>query len=131
MLHYLSEWSMKEIGQFFNMSVSAVESRIRRAREVLKQHLALARDFEHYFHTHRLGRDFEQQVSEQVLKRAGHFYIPVTDKRQATAWFILHFHPETSRHGNPVSWQTIKTNPFFIQIINNTYKFLHVSSKSI
>ncbi|MCV4234565.1 RNA polymerase sigma factor [Virgibacillus sp. LDC1] len=48
-LHYLSEWSMKEIGQFLNMSVSAVESRIRRAREVLKQHLA--RDFEHYFHT--------------------------------------------------------------------------------
>ncbi|OIB01348.1 RNA polymerase subunit sigma-24 [Paenibacillus sp. LC231] len=99
-LHYLSEWSMKEIGQFLNMSVSAVESRIRRAREVLKQHLA--RDFEHYFHTHRLGRDFEQQVSEQVLKRAGHFYIPVTDKIQATAWFILHFHLETSRHGNPV-----------------------------
>lgn len=99
-LHYLSEWSMKEIGQFLNMSVSAVESRIRRTREVLKQHLA--RDFEHYFHTHRLGRDFEQQVSEQVLKRAGHFYIPVTDKIQATAWFILHFHLETSRHGNPV-----------------------------
>ena len=39
---------------------------------------------------------------EQVLKRAGHFYIPVTDKIQATAWFILHFHLETSRHGNPV-----------------------------
>lgn len=48
-LHYLSEWSMKEIGQFLNRSVSDVESRIRRAREVLKQHLA--RDFEHYFHT--------------------------------------------------------------------------------
>lgn len=99
-LHYLSEWSMKEIGQFLNMSVSAVESRIRRAREVLKQHLA--GDFEHYFLTHRLGRDFEQQISEHVLKRAGHFYIPVTDKGQATAWFILHFHLGTSRHGNPV-----------------------------
>lgn len=99
-LHYISGWSMKEIGQFLQMSVSAVESRMRRAKEVLKGHLA--GDYEQYFHSQRLGREFEQKVSEQVLKRAGHFYVPVTDKERSTAWFIQHFHLETSRHGNPV-----------------------------
>ncbi|WP_235426980.1 RNA polymerase sigma factor [Cohnella kolymensis] len=78
-LHYLSDWPMKDIGQFLNLSVSAVESRIRRARETLKLHLSA--DFEPFFRTYRLGRDFEQRVAEQVLKRMGHFYIPVTNKK--------------------------------------------------
>jgi RNA polymerase sigma-70 factor, ECF subfamily len=97
-LHYLSDWSMKEISAFLNLSVSAVESRIRRARETLKRYLA--DDFEPYFRPYRLGRDFEQLVCEQVLKRMGHFYIPVTDKKQTTDWFICHFHLRKNAHGN-------------------------------
>ncbi|MCM3041280.1 sigma-70 family RNA polymerase sigma factor [Paenibacillus motobuensis] len=97
-LHYLSDWSMKEISQFLNLSVSAVESRIRRARDTLKRYLA--DDFEPFFHPYRLGRDFEQMVCEQVLKRMGHFYIPVTDKKQTTDWFICHFHLRINSHGN-------------------------------
>jgi RNA polymerase sigma-70 factor, ECF subfamily len=97
-LHYLSDWSMKEIGRFLNLSISAVESRIRRARETLK--LSLADDFETYFRPYRLGREFEQMVCEQVLIRMGHFYIPVTDKKQTTDWFICHFHLRIDTHGN-------------------------------
>lgn len=97
-LHYLSEWSIKEISQFLNLSVSAVESRIRRAKETLKRFLA--DDFESYFRPHRLSHDFEQRVCEQVLKRMGHFYIPVADKKQTTDWFICHFHLNINTHGN-------------------------------
>ncbi|SFL36814.1 RNA polymerase sigma-70 factor, ECF subfamily [Paenibacillus sp. 1_12] len=97
-LHYLSDWSMKDIGQFLNLSPDAVESRIRRAREKLK--LYLADDFEAYFRTYRLDRDFEQIVCEHVLRSVGHFYIPVTNKKQTTAWFFRHFQLGMTIHGN-------------------------------
>ncbi|RIE03123.1 sigma-70 family RNA polymerase sigma factor [Cohnella faecalis] len=96
-LHYLSDWSMKEIGRFLNLSLSAVESRIRRSRESLKR--VLADDFELYFRPHRLGSDFGQAVCEQLLKRMGHFYIPVTNKKQTTDWFVRHFQLGTTARG--------------------------------
>lgn len=97
-LHYVSEWSMKEIGRFLNLSLSAVESRIRRARELLKRQLA--DDFEPYFRTQRLDRAFEQKVMERVLKSMGHFYIPVLNRERSQDWFIRHFCLGVSRHGN-------------------------------
>ncbi|MDP5274883.1 sigma-70 family RNA polymerase sigma factor [Chengkuizengella axinellae] len=97
-LYYLSDWTMKEISDFLNLSVSAVESRIRRAKEKLKHFLS--EDFDSYFLPHRLGRDFEQTVCEQILKKMGHFYIPVTNKIRTTDWFISHFHLRRSTHGN-------------------------------
>ncbi|AJY77634.1 RNA polymerase subunit sigma-24 [Paenibacillus beijingensis] len=97
-LYYLSDWSMKEIAHFLDLSLSAVESRIRRARETLKVYLA--DDFESFFRSQRLGRDFEQMVCEQLLKRMGHFYIPVINKKQTTEWFVRHFHLGISIHGN-------------------------------
>ncbi|GKU77408.1 sigma-70 family RNA polymerase sigma factor [Paenibacillus sp. L3-i20] len=97
-LYYLSDWSMKEIGQFMSLSISAVESRIRRARETLRLHLA--EDFETYFNTFRLGHHFEQKVSGQIIKGMGHFYIPATNRKKTTDWFVRHFHLEISKHGN-------------------------------
>lgn len=97
-LFYLSDWSMKEISEFLSLSVSAVESRIRRAKETLKR--SLASEFEPLLRPYRLGRDFEQKVSEQVLKRMGHFYIPVTDRKQTTDWFMDHFHLKMNTRGN-------------------------------
>ncbi|MDQ6421271.1 sigma-70 family RNA polymerase sigma factor [Paenibacillus sp. LHD-117] len=97
-LHYLSEWSMKEIGQFLNLSLSAVESRIRRAREMLKRQLA--GDFEPYFRMQRLDQRFEQKVSELVLRSVGHFYIPVLHRERVLDWFVRHFKLSISRHGN-------------------------------
>lgn len=97
-LHYLSNWSMKEIGRFLDLSISAVESRIRRARESLR--FNLSDDFEHYFRAYQLDSDFEQLVCEHVLRRVGHFYIPVLDKNRTTEWFVHHFHLSISIHGN-------------------------------
>ena len=97
-LYYVSDWSMKQIGQFLHLSVPAVESRLRRAKEAMKLHLA--DDFASYFRPYRLGRRFEQTVCEQVLKRMGHFYIPVTNKKQTTDWFVRHFHLAVNTHGN-------------------------------
>jgi len=98
MLHYISDWSMKEIGQFLNLSRSAVESRIRRARETLKRQLA--DDFEPYFRMQRLDEKFEQRVLEHVLRSVGHFYIPVLHRKRAQDWFVRHFQLGMSRHGN-------------------------------
>lgn len=98
MLYYLSEWPMKEIGQFLNISLSAVESRIRRAREILKRHLT--DDFEPYFRMRRLDRKFEQRVTEKILRSAGHFYIPVLHRERVLDWFVRHFQLGISRHGN-------------------------------
>jgi len=98
MLYYLSEWPMKEIGQFLNISLSAVESRIRRAREMLRRQLI--GDFEPYFRMQRLDKKFEQRVSEQVLRSAGHFYIPVLHRERVLDWFVRHFQLGISRHGN-------------------------------
>ncbi|WP_027086493.1 sigma-70 family RNA polymerase sigma factor [Cohnella panacarvi] len=97
-LHYVSEWSMKEIGRFLNLSLSAVESRIRRARELLKRQLA--EDFEPYFRAQRLDRTFEQKVMERLLRSMGHFYIPVLHRERTQDWFIRHFRLGISRHGN-------------------------------
>lgn len=97
-LHYLSEWSMKKIGLFLDLSVSAVESRIRRAREVLR--VNLAGDYEQYFQSYRLDSHFEQKVSKQVLNRMGHFYIPVVNREDTRLWFVAYFHLNLSTHGN-------------------------------
>jgi len=97
-LYYLNDWTMKEIGRFLQLSASAVESRIRRAKESLRR--SLADDFAAYFRPYRLGSDFERTVSEQVLRKMGHFYIPVTDRRQTTDWFVRHFCLGISEHGN-------------------------------
>ncbi|GAA0136236.1 hypothetical protein YSY43_30770 [Paenibacillus sp. YSY-4.3] len=97
-LYYLNQWPMKDIAPFLDLSIAAVESRIRRAREMLK--LRLAGDFESYFRPYQPDRSFEQMVCEQVLKRAGHFYIPVSNKKQTTSWFFLHFNLKSSSHGN-------------------------------
>jgi len=97
-LYYLNQWTIKEIAPFLDLTTAAVESRLRRARETLK--LRLAGDFESYFRPYRPDRRFEQMVCEQVLKRAGHFYIPVSNTRQTTTWFFLHFNLKSSSHGN-------------------------------
>ncbi|EPY13582.1 MULTISPECIES: sigma-70 family RNA polymerase sigma factor [Paenibacillus] len=98
MLHYLSEWTMKEISQFLNISLSAVESRIRRARATLRRQLT--GEFESYFRMQRLDRKFEQKVSERILRSAGHFYIPVLHRERVLNWFVQHFQLGISRHGN-------------------------------
>lgn len=97
-LYYLNQWPMKDIAPFLDLSIAAVESRIRRAREVLKLHLAT--DFESYFRPYQRDHRFEQMVCEQALKRTGHFYIPVSNKKQTANWFFHHFHLERSSHGN-------------------------------
>jgi len=97
-LYYLSEWPMQEIARFLNLSPAAVESRIRRARETLKRQLS--GEFEPYFRMHRLDRSFEREVSERILRGAGHFYIPVLRRERVLDWFVRHFRLGVSRHGN-------------------------------
>ncbi|PZD97678.1 RNA polymerase subunit sigma-24 [Paenibacillus sambharensis] len=97
-LYYVSDWPMKEIGQFLNLSLSAVESRIRRARETLKRQLA--GDFESYFRSCCLGSPFEERVSQYVLKRMGHFYIPAVNKERTMDWFAAHFQLARTPQGN-------------------------------
>lgn len=97
-LHYLSGWTMKEIAQFLDVSLSAVDSRIRRSKEMLKRHLS--DDFSQYFIPYKLDDDFERNVCEQVLKKMGHFYIPVKNKSSTREWFAHHFQLNINWNGN-------------------------------
>ncbi|CAM4289155.1 sigma-70 family RNA polymerase sigma factor [Paenibacillus tarimensis] len=115
-LYYVSDWPMKEIGRFLNLSLSAVESRIRRARESLKRQLA--GDYESYFRSCRLGLPFEERVSQHVLKRMGHFYIPATNKERTTEWFIIHFQLQRAPHGS--LWLGTGQQLFVLECSNHT-----------
>jgi RNA polymerase sigma-70 factor (ECF subfamily) len=84
-LFYISGLSMKEISSFLDLSVQAVESRLRRSRKRLRQDLEdlMIDDL----HSNKLGQEFVSQVKEKLLKRTGQFYIPVKDRLRTADWF--------------------------------------------
>jgi len=85
-LFHFSELTLKEIGHFLQMSMSAVESRLRRARNMIKQ------DLMELMPNHATNREtITKQVTEQMIKQAGHFYLPVTSAEVTSEWFINHF----------------------------------------
>jgi len=85
-LFHFSELTLREIGQFLQMSMSAVESRLRRARNMIKE------DLVDLMPNYAMNRDtITKKVTEHMIKQAGHFYIPVTNAKVTSEWFIRHF----------------------------------------
>ncbi|WP_284638468.1 sigma-70 family RNA polymerase sigma factor [Paenibacillus silviterrae] len=83
---YVSEMTMPEIARMLHMSVAAVESRIRRSRKLLKeQHLSA---WAGHFRKREASDELLVPVMERIVKQAGQFYIPVSDRRQSTEWFV-------------------------------------------
>ncbi len=64
-LFYLNDLSYKEIGDFLNLPVSTVQSRLQRARKQLKEEfLKMA---EEIFQDNRLGAKFTQKVLDEIM----------------------------------------------------------------
>ncbi|WP_164779457.1 sigma-70 family RNA polymerase sigma factor [Paenibacillus kobensis] len=86
--YYISEMTMPEIAGMLDMSVSAVESRVRRSRKTLQSsHLsAYARQYGNRGASDKLV----MRVMDRIVKQAGQFYIPVSDRSRSTAWFVTH-----------------------------------------
>jgi len=99
-LYYMSEWSIKEIAFFLNLSEKAVESRLRRGRNFLKKELA--NEFFATIRQHQLGAEFQERVIEHLIRRMGCIYIPVTDRFRTIEWFVRHFGIMISSNGNPM-----------------------------
>ncbi len=111
-LFHMSGFSMESIGKFLNMSISAVESRHRRARKLLKQDL-----MDVYFDG--LRSQYSNQavitkVTTSLIKQAGQFYIPVSDKKRSSEWFIEQFGLSADMNGHLIlpSGQTLYLLPF-------------------
>ncbi|WP_162462930.1 RNA polymerase sigma factor [Paenibacillus psychroresistens] len=88
-MFHLNEFTMESIGTFLNMTVAAVDSRLRRARKVIKEELLVA----HFAEMFKLNtnQSMVTQVTQRIVKQMGHFYISVAHKASSTAWFVEHF----------------------------------------
>jgi RNA polymerase sigma-70 factor, ECF subfamily len=84
--YYVSEMKMIEIACMLKMSVAAVESRIRRSRKLLKEDYLSA--WAGHFRNRQASDKLVVQVVERIVKQAGQFYIPVSDRGESTEWFV-------------------------------------------
>lgn len=84
--YYVSEMKMPEIARMLNMSVAAVESRIRRSRKLLKEDYLSA--WAGHFRNREASDKLVVHIVERIVKQAGQFYIPVLDRGESTTWFV-------------------------------------------
>lgn len=96
--YYISEMSMPEIAKALNVSVSAVESRIRRSRKLLKEDYLAA--WSMYFGNRESTETIVTKVVERIVKQAGQYYIPVANRAKSTDWFVGYFGLSLDRNGH-------------------------------
>lgn len=84
--YYVSEMTMPEIARMFNMSVSAVESRMRRSRKLLKENHLSA--WAGHFRGQEASDKLVVHVVERLVKKVGQYYIPVLDRSKTAEWFV-------------------------------------------
>ncbi|PLR78986.1 hypothetical protein CU633_02655 [Bacillus sp. V3-13] len=84
-MHFITGFKAKEIGEHLNLSLSAVESRLRRAKEKLKEELfdVMAETFSE----HKVGKEFEEEVMWRIIPRIATIEIPVSDVKKSIDWY--------------------------------------------
>jgi RNA polymerase sigma factor (sigma-70 family) len=86
-LYFISELNSREIGAFLGISLSAVESRLRRSKDKLKKELfELA---EEMLVTKKLGKEFENKVMKRIIG-VSCINFPVRDVVQSAEWYVTH-----------------------------------------
>lgn len=84
-LFYLDDLSYKEIGDFLNLPISTVQSRLQRARKQLKgEFLKMA---EGIFHNNKLGPEFTQKMLDEIMTE-GRKYLDNEEWSEAEAAFL-------------------------------------------
>ncbi|SFL36188.1 Glyoxalase/Bleomycin resistance protein/Dioxygenase superfamily protein [Paenibacillus sp. 1_12] len=84
-LYFISGFSTKEISNYLNVTVSAVESRIRRSKEKLKKELLAIMGEE--FATKKIGQQFHDDVLWRIVPRIATIEIPVSNLRNSMEWY--------------------------------------------
>jgi RNA polymerase sigma factor (sigma-70 family) len=84
-MYYISGFSTKEISHFLNISISAVESRIRRSKEKLKKELIGIMEKE--FAMKKMGEEFHEEVMWRIVPRIATIEIPVSNIRRSVEWY--------------------------------------------
>ncbi|MEW9698144.1 sigma-70 family RNA polymerase sigma factor [Paenibacillus sp. SI8] len=84
-LYYISGFTAREISQYLSLSISAVESRIKRSKEQLKKELLsyMAQELE----SNKVGKQFEEDVLWKIVPRISTIEIPVGDMTRAIHWY--------------------------------------------
>ena len=94
-LFYLDDLSYKEIGDFLDLPVSTVQSRLQRARQQLKEEvLKMAEDV---FQNNRLGSKFTQKVLDEIITDGReHLYANKQNEAEALFKKALEIKPDSA-----------------------------------
>lgn len=98
-LHFISGLTAPHISRILEVTVSAVESRLRRAKQQLKKQLA---EFaEAAFEEYRLGEAFRARITAILLQRLNCYYLPVSDPYKSALWYREHFGLRSAQPAKP------------------------------
>lgn len=84
-LFFLTGYRVKEISQLLQITTRAVESRIRRAKEKLKEELF--KEMANTFNENRLEETFEEDVMWRIVPRIATIEIPVKNVKDSVEWY--------------------------------------------
>lgn len=84
-MYFISGFTAKEISSFLDVSLSAVESRIRRSKEKLKKELFNL--MEQTFTSKKMGEEFRDDVMWRIVPRIATIEIPVSNVKQSIEWY--------------------------------------------
>ncbi|MGV3466781.1 MAG: sigma-70 family RNA polymerase sigma factor [Heyndrickxia sp.] len=85
-LYFISGFAVKEISEYLDISVSAVESRIRRAKEKLKKELIHFMEAE-YSNNQTVGQTIHDETMWRIVPRIATIEIPVTNIKASIDWY--------------------------------------------
>jgi RNA polymerase sigma factor (sigma-70 family) len=85
-MNYISGYTAKEIGSILHISQSAIESRLRRAKEQLKKEL-LEEMTDTSYGKKRVGKEFAEEVMWRIVPRIATIEIPVSNIQQSINWY--------------------------------------------
>ncbi|WP_088007720.1 sigma-70 family RNA polymerase sigma factor [Indiicoccus explosivorum] len=85
-LRYLSGYTAKEVGDLLQITQSAAESRLRRAKTQLKKEL-LNEMADSRIENKRVGTEFTEEVMWRIVPRIATIEIPVSDVKQSVEWY--------------------------------------------
>jgi predicted DNA-binding protein YlxM (UPF0122 family) len=92
-LYFLTGYRVKEISQLLKITSSAVESRIRRAKEKLKEELF--KEMANTFNENRLEESFEEDVMWRIVPRIATIEIPVKNVQDSAQWYHKYIRTKT------------------------------------
>jgi RNA polymerase sigma factor (sigma-70 family) len=84
-MYFISGFNAREISTYLNLSVSAVESRIKRAKVILRKELFVL--MENEMATNQMGQEFHDEVLWKIVPRIVSIELPVSNLLHSIGWY--------------------------------------------